>query len=91
MADESFVPIEELADHFAVSVSTVRGWIRNNMVPSLKIGGVYRFKISEVEDAFKSVHGNKVEPNPAWKPQQLELELEPKPKQLSLFDPNEDF
>ena len=40
--EESFVPIEDVAKHFAVSVSTVRAWIRQDLVPALKIGGVYR-------------------------------------------------
>lgn len=57
MVDEAFVPIEDLAKHFAVSVSTVRTWIRQNLIPSLKIGGVYRFKISEVEVALKRLSG----------------------------------
>ena len=57
MVDEAFVPIEDLAKHFAVSVSTVRTWIRQNLIPSLKIGGVYRFKISEVELALKRLSG----------------------------------
>ena len=55
MQDEPYVPIDELAKHFAVSVSTVRAWIRNNTIPHLKVGGVYRFKISKVEEALKSL------------------------------------
>jgi excisionase family DNA binding protein len=57
MVDESFVPIEAVAKHFAVSISTVRAWIRQDLIPSLKIGGVYRFKISEVEDAMRTLNG----------------------------------
>ena len=55
MQDEQYVPIDDLAKHFAVSVSTVRAWIRNNTIPHLKVGGVYRFKISKVEEALKSL------------------------------------
>ena len=57
MVDEAFVPIEDVAKHFAVSVSTVRAWIRQDLVPALKIGGVYRFKISEVEQAIRKLSG----------------------------------
>ena len=57
MVDESFVPIEGLAKQFAVSVSTVRAWIRQDLIPSLKIGGVYRFKITEVEKALRIICG----------------------------------
>mgnify|MGYP003341328593 FL=1 len=60
MADEAFVPIEDVAKHFAVSISTVRAWIRQDLVPALKIGGVYRFKISEVEQALRKLNGGEL-------------------------------
>jgi excisionase family DNA binding protein len=60
MVDEAFVPIEEIAKHFAVSVSTVRAWIRQDLIPALKIGGVYRFKISEVEEAIRKLSGGEL-------------------------------
>jgi len=60
MVDEAFVPIEDIAKHFSVSISTVRAWIRQNLIPSLKIGGVYRFKISEVEEAMRKLSGGKL-------------------------------
>jgi hypothetical protein len=43
-----------------VSISTVRAWIRQSLVPSLKIGGVYRFKISEVEQALRKLSGGEL-------------------------------
>jgi len=60
MVDEAFVPIEDIAKHFSVSISTVRAWIRQSLIPSLKIGGVYRFKISEVEEAMRKLSGGKL-------------------------------
>lgn len=57
MVEETFVPIEDVAKHFSVSVSTVRAWIRQSLIPALKLGGVYRFKISEVEQALKKLNG----------------------------------
>jgi excisionase family DNA binding protein len=60
MVEESFVPIEGVAKHFSVSISTVRAWIRQSLVPSLKIGGVYRFKISEVEQALRKLSGGEL-------------------------------
>ena len=58
--DEPFVPIEGVAKHFAVSISTVRMWIRQGLIPALKIGGVYRFKLSEVEEAMRKLTGGEV-------------------------------
>lgn len=60
MTDEPFVPIEQVAKHFSVSVSTVRAWIRQDLIPSLKLGGVYRFKVSEVEMALRRLNGGEL-------------------------------
>ena len=54
MVDEPYVAIEDVAKHFAVSVSTVRSWIRKNTIPHLKLGGVYRFRLSSVEEALSA-------------------------------------
>jgi uncharacterized protein YjcR len=48
----AFVPIENVAKHFAVSISTVRAWIRTDKIPSdtyIKVGSTYRFKLPELE------------------------------------------
>jgi len=58
MAEEAFVPLEEVARYFAVSISTVRSWIRNGDIPALKVGGVYRFKLSETEEAIRKMNGD---------------------------------
>ena len=50
--DEDFVTIEQVAKHYKVSISTVRAWIRQDIVPHLKLGGVYRLKYSAIEKAF---------------------------------------
>ena len=55
MVDDAYVPIEKVAEHFAVSVSTVRTWIRNEDIPALKLGGIYRFKLSEVEAKLRNI------------------------------------
>lgn len=50
-----YVPIEDLAKHFSVSVSTIRAWVRNRHIPTdtyVKIGNTYRFCISDVSEAL---------------------------------------
>jgi excisionase family DNA binding protein len=52
---ESFVPIEDIAKHFSVSISTVRAWVRQKHIPEdtyIKIGSTYRFRVSDVESAL---------------------------------------
>jgi excisionase family DNA binding protein len=54
---ETFVPIDDVAKHFSVSVSTVRSWIRKNRIPKhtyIKLGTTYRFKIGAIEEALTS-------------------------------------
>ena len=54
---EPFVPIEDLAKQFTVSVSTVRAWVRQGHIPKdtyLKIGNTYRFNVPAVIKALSS-------------------------------------
>lgn len=45
------VQFKDVADHFDVSVQTVRSWVRENKIPFVKIGSVYRFNIIQIEHA----------------------------------------
>tara|TARA_R110000823_G_scaffold182038_1_gene314892 strand:- start:252 stop:500 length:249 start_codon:yes stop_codon:yes gene_type:complete len=52
---EPFVPIEDVAKHFAVSISTIRAWLRQGHIPKntyVKIGNTYRFKLPAVAEAL---------------------------------------
>ena len=58
MSVPAYVPIEDVSKHFSVSISTVRGWIRRNHIPSstyIKVGNTYRFSIPDVVTALSSV------------------------------------
>mgnify|MGYP003664941243 FL=1 len=58
MSTPAYVPIEDVSKHFSVSISTVRGWIRRNHIPSstyIKVGNTYRFSIPDVVTALSSV------------------------------------
>ena len=61
---ESFVPIEDIADHFAVSVATIRAWVRRKHITPdayIKVGSTYRFRISDVTNSLLS-NGAMVDP-----------------------------
>lgn len=48
---EPLIPIEDVAKHFTVSVSTVRAWVRQGYIPRstyIKIGNTYRFNLTEI-------------------------------------------
>jgi len=82
---EPFVPIEDLAKHFTVSISTVRAWVRQGLIPKetyIKVGNTYRFSVSKVVEALTSApkdESEKTEPEPEEPdaPVQLELDLNP--------------
>lgn len=66
-ATSPFVQIEDVANHFSVSVSTVRTWVRQSNIPKdtyIKVGHTYRFNLDNVVAALTSA------------PKQMELELD---------------
>lgn len=85
---EPFVPIEDLAKQFTVSVSTVRAWVRQGYIPKdtyLKIGNTYRFNVSKVVDALSSTPKDEPKEPKAVDPH-APVQLE-----LAFNDPNEDM
>ena len=50
--NENYVTIEQIAKYYQVSISTVRSWIRQNMIPFLKVRGIYRIKLTDADKAF---------------------------------------
>lgn len=62
-----FVMIEDVANHFSVSASTIRSWIRQNNIPKdtyIKVGQTYRFHLENVVAALTNA------------PKQFDLELD---------------
>ena len=56
MNDAKYVPIDDVAAHFSVSISTVRSWIRKKQIPTetyIKVGNTYRFCIEDVTSALR--------------------------------------
>lgn len=54
-SEESWVGIEEAAKHLGVNKDTIRNWIRKkNGMPAHRIGKLWRFKLSELDEWVKS-------------------------------------
>lgn len=45
---EKFYSCEQVADRYGVKVGTVWTWIRESILPAVKLGGVYRIKESDL-------------------------------------------
>jgi len=50
MKNEPWVSLEEIAAHLGVSKDTVHRWIRNREMPAHKVGRLWKFQVSEVND-----------------------------------------
>ena len=53
---DNYVPVEDVADHLSVKVSTIRQWVSKGIIPKttyIKVGYTYRFSIPAVVEALK--------------------------------------
>jgi len=56
MSTTPYVTLEQAAEHFRVSLSTFRSWVRTGAVPTgtyLRLGNIYRFDLPAVETALR--------------------------------------
>jgi len=51
---ENWIGIEDAAKHLGVTKDTVRVWIRKTDIPAHKIGKLWKFKLSELDEWVKS-------------------------------------
>lgn len=47
--NEPWVSLEQVADHLTVSKDTIRNWIKEWLLPAYRVGKMYKFKLSEVD------------------------------------------
>jgi len=74
-----FVPIEQVAKHFTVSLSTIRAWVRQGKIPPntyIKVGNTYRFNVADVEGALLGASKAEVLEKPDTLYGQLEIDLD---------------
>lgn len=94
MSQGPFVPIEECAKHFTVSVSTIRSWIRQGFIPKdtyLKVGLTYRFDLSAIIKALSANPDDELPEVPVEAGAVGEVAMK-EPVQLELnFNPDEDL
>ena len=53
-ANEKWVSLEEIAEYLGVKPPTIRGWLKKKDLPAYKVGGVWRFRYSEVNEWIKN-------------------------------------
>lgn len=52
--DESWISIAEAAIHLGVTKDSIRNWIKKTDIPAHKIGKLWKFKKSELDEWVKS-------------------------------------
>ena len=50
MTNEPWVSLDEIARHLSVSRDTVYRWIDDRKLPAHKVGRLWKFKVSEVDE-----------------------------------------
>lgn len=45
--------VENVSEHFGVSIRTVRRWLKSTDIPHRRVGGIIRFSIDEVDEWMK--------------------------------------
>jgi|TARA_R110002012_G_scaffold190155_2_gene357728 excisionase family DNA binding protein len=62
---DKYLPIEDLANHLSVTVSTIRQWVKQGHIPTdcyIKVGAkTYRFDVPSVVEALKKGNQSEVE------------------------------
>lgn len=51
---ERWVSVNEIASHLGVNKDTVHKWIRNQNIPAHRVGKLWKFKISEIDEWVKN-------------------------------------
>lgn len=52
--NEPWVSTKEISEHLGVTIETVRKWIKAKTIPCCRMGKLWKFKKSEVDEWVKS-------------------------------------
>ena len=57
---EKWSSLDEIAEHLGVSKDTIYRWIANKKMPAHKLGRLWKFKLTEVEEWVRSNGTSKI-------------------------------
>lgn len=64
MPAEPWVSVEDVATHLSVAKDSIYRWIENKALPAHKVGRLWKFKLSEVDDWVRA-GGASSDPGPS--------------------------
>ena len=50
MTDEPLMSVKDLADYLQVDMSTIYIWSQRGQIPAMKVGKMWRYRRSEIEE-----------------------------------------
>lgn len=78
MTEDTYSPVDDLANYLSVKVPTIRDWVTKGYIPKttyIKVGNTYRFNIPAVVAALKQ-EAPEQDTTPVKNPKQLELDFD---------------
>ena len=54
MMAEPWLSVEEIASHLGVSKETIYRWLEKSRIPAHRVGKLWKFKTTEVDDWIRS-------------------------------------
>lgn len=51
---EAWLSVEDIAEHLGISKDTVYTWVANKEMPAHKVGRLWKFQASEIDDWVRS-------------------------------------
>lgn len=58
---ERWVSTKEIATHLGVTKDTIHKWIKKGCIPCHRVGRLWKFKISEIDEWVKNGSASKVD------------------------------
>ena len=52
--NDNYISIDEAAEYLGIKTVTIRNWIKKEMVPAHKVGKLWKFERSELDEWVKS-------------------------------------
>ena len=52
--NERWASLEETSEYLGVTKDTIRSWIKKTNIPAHKVGRLWKFKLSEIDEWVKS-------------------------------------
>ena len=62
MADETLMSVREIAEYLNVNISSIYMWSQKGQIPAIKMGTMWRYRRSEIEDWLNERRSPRVEP-----------------------------